>query len=374
MNEEIENIEQEEVPATEESNDSGISFSVESNANSTEEEQVIEQAPVEEQEEIIEEAPENEVAEEDEDDEYVSVELTEDIAWRMLKDKKGLSQENFEELLTPKEQKKYAPEMEKFNEFIEKTGNKSFNDYLETQKDWSAETEDSQLRNYLKLSNPELTDKQVNRLYDKNYNTEGLDEEDDEDEILDRQIATKNDLKKATEFFNKRKEEFNAVGGSDEYIPIEYRDAKQLLEDQIKQEEAFTVTRDSRRNDFTSKTESLLNDNFKGFEVSYGNEKDGFIDVLVKPENIKEVRDFQMEQNNLNKLFFDEETGTLKDPQGYHKAMYMARNYQSELNKARMAGRAEQLDINDKLSKNIQPDNMRTVSNNVSAGITFSKE
>jgi hypothetical protein len=373
MSEEIENIEQEEVSLAEESNDSGISFSAESNANSTEEETIIEQAPVEEvtETEAVEDKEEEE--EEDKDDE-ISVELTEDIAWRLLKDKRGLTQESFDELLTPKEQKKYAPEMEKFNEFIEKTGNKSFNDYLETQKDWSAETEDSQLINYLKLSNPELTDKQVNRLYDKNYNTEGLDEEDDEDEILDRQIATKNDLKKATEFFNKRKEEFNAVGGSDEYIPIEYRDAKQLLEDQIRQEEEFTVTRDSRRNDFTSKTESLLNDNFKGFEVSYGNEKDGFVDVLVKPENIKEVRDFQMEQNNLNKLFFDEETGTLKDPQGYHKAMYMARNYQSELNKARMAGRAEQLDINDKLSKNIQPDNVRTVSSNASAGITFSKE
>jgi hypothetical protein len=53
--------------------------------------------------------------------------------------------------LTPREQKKYAPEMEKF-EFIEKTGNTNYNDFKETQKDWSAE--ESRLRNYLLLSNP----------------------------------------------------------------------------------------------------------------------------------------------------------------------------------------------------------------------------
>jgi hypothetical protein len=40
--------------------------------------------------------------------------------------------------LTPREQKKYAPEMEKFSEFIERL-EMNYNDFKETQKDWSAE-------------------------------------------------------------------------------------------------------------------------------------------------------------------------------------------------------------------------------------------
>lgn len=379
-----ENIESQEQEVQVDSVDDGISFSAET--KETQEEPQVEDTQNEEvvdnpENEAVEKSEDNEKVEtqqeqeqEDDGEEEVLVELTEEIAWKLLKDKKGLTQESLEELLTPKEQKKYAPEMEKFNEFIEKTGNKNYNDYLETQKDWSAEPEDVQLKSYLKLSNPDLTERQVERLFDKNYNTEGLDEEDDQDEILDRQIAIKSDLKKATEFFNKRKEEFNAVGGSDEYIPSEYREAKKFYEDQVKQEEEFEAVRESRRSDFAQKTEQLLNNNFKGFEISYGNEQDGFIDAVIKPENIDEVKDFQLDLNNLNRKFFDEETGAFKDPKGYHEAMYMANNYKAELHKARMAGRAEQLEINDKLSKNIQPDNIRTMTSAAESGISFTPE
>ena len=54
--------------------------------------------------------------------------------------------------------------------------------------------------------------------------------------------------------------------------------------------------------------------------------------------------------------------------------MYMAKNYRSELNKARMQGRAEQIVIMDKLSKNIQPDNPSVVTNANTQGAVWTKE
>src|SRR6188768_3747517 len=45
-----------------------------------------------------------------EDEENIFVEANEDIAFRILKDKRGLEVEKFDDLLTPKEQKKYAPQ------------------------------------------------------------------------------------------------------------------------------------------------------------------------------------------------------------------------------------------------------------------------
>jgi len=306
--------------------------------------------------------------------EYEERELDENLAMEYLAESKGMTVDEFKDSLTPKEQKKYAPEMEKFNEFIEKTGNKNYNDYLETQKDWSAESADNVLKNYIKLSNPELTEREVNRLYDKNYNIEGLDEEDEEDEILDKGINVKADLKKALSFFEQRKEEFSAVGGSDEYIPLEYREARQLLDNQKQQEEAYNVERETSRNDFISKTESLFNNNFEGFKIQLGDEKIGFQELSIKPENLKEVREFQSDSNNLIKDFLDADTGQLVNPKGYHEAMYMAKNYKSELNKAYNLGRARELEQNDKVSKNIQPDNIRNVPSNTGTGVTFSKD
>jgi hypothetical protein len=326
------------------------------------------------QEDVVTPEIEETVETEEPEDEYEQVELDEDVAIEYLAKSKGMSVDEFKDSLTPKEQKKYAPEMEKFNEFIEKTGNKNYNDFLETQKDWSTESPDSILKNYIKLSNPELTEREVNRLYDKNYNTENLDEEDDEDEILDKGINVKADLKKALSFFEQRKEEFSAVGGSDEHIPSEYREAKKLLEDQKQQEEAYTVEREASRNDFISKTESLFNNNFEGFKIQLGDEKIGFQELSIKPENLNEVKEFQSDSNNLIKDFLDADTGKLIDPKGYHEAMYMAKNYKAELNKAYNLGRARELEHNDKVSKNIQPDNIRNVPMRTGTGITFTKD
>ena len=153
---------------------SNIAFS---QVSSTEDEVV---EPIVAPEPIVETPEVPEVPETPETPSSIS-EIDEETAWKVLKEKKGLTQENFEELLTPKEQKKYAPEMEKFNEFIEKTGNKDYNKFLETQKDWSAESPENVLKNYIKLSNPDLTDREAEHLYNKKYNTADLDEELDEE-------------------------------------------------------------------------------------------------------------------------------------------------------------------------------------------------
>ena len=313
-------------------------------------------------------APEPEASHEEE---YEVLELDEQTAWEFLKKQKGLEVDTINDLLTPKEQKKYAPELEKFQEFIEKTGNKDYNAFLETQKDWSAESPDNVLKTYLKLSNPDLTDKEVNHLYNKKYNTDELDEEFDEDEILEKSINVKTDLRKANEFLEARKQEYSVVGGSDEHIPVEYREAKKFYENHIKQQEDFIAERETTRNDFISKTENLFNSEFEGFKLRLGDEKVGFEEVSIKPENLNEVKEFQLDSNNLIKEFLDEETGVIKDVKGYHEAIYMAKNYKNELNKAYMRGMAKQLELSDQLSKNIQPDNIRNIPNTKASGITF---
>ena len=320
------------------------------------------------QKEIVADAPADSKQVEEE-----YVELDENLALEFIAKSKGMTVDEFNESLTPKEQKKYAPEIVAFNEFYEKTGNKNYNDFLETQKDWDSETPENTLKEYIRLSNPDLSVKERERLYDKKYSIEDLDEEDDEDLILDRTIDTKEDLRKAKEFFAKRKEEFSVASGTDEHIPTEYREAKKIIEESKKQEEANSAIYQKARSEFLSKTEAKFSDDFKGFEIELGSEATGFQKVLFRPENIKETKEFLSDIGNFEQTFYDED-GNLKDQEGLQEAVYFAKNYKAEMNKAYLRGIADKVEADDKLSKNIQPDNPTSAPTQSQTGYTFSVE
>ena len=301
-------------------------------------------------------------------DEYV--ELDEDYAVSFIAEKKGMTVDEFKESLTPKQQKQYAPEITAFAEFYEKTGNKNYNDFLETQKDWSTETPENTLREYIRLSNPDLTKKEQDYLYNEKYSIDDLDEEDDENLILKKGIDTKTDLRKAGEFFSKRKEEFNVVSGTDEHIPIEYREAKKLIDSQAQQDEDAKKNWQIGRDKFVEFTNSRFNENFEGFKVKLGNETIGFNEVAFKPENIQETKEFVSDTNNLMRDFHDE-NGNLVKPAELHDALYFAKNKEKLMNQAYNRGYADKVEADDKLSKNIQPDNIRQVNSIEGNKMTF---
>jgi hypothetical protein len=79
-------------------------------------------------------------------------------------------------------------------------------------------SEESRLRNYLSLSNPDLSTREVDHLYNKSTTQKDLTRKTTREfEITERTINIKTDLK--TLFF-KNVREFNAEGGSDEHIPL----------------------------------------------------------------------------------------------------------------------------------------------------------
>lgn len=304
-------------------------------------------------------------------DEYV--ELDEDYALSFVAEKRGMTVDEFKESLTPKQQKQYAPEITAFNDFYEKTGNKNYNDFLETQKDWEAETPESILKEYIRLSKPDLDAREREYLYNKKYNVADLDENYDEDEIFEKGIDRKEDLRKAKEFFAKRKEEFNVVSGTDEHIPTEYREAKKLIDNQIRLDEEYKLNHQVKRNEFLEKTKAIFNDNFEGFKVKLGNDTIGFTEVAFKPDNIQEVRDLVSDTDNLMRDFHDEE-GNLIRQEELQTALYFAKNYKTELNKAYNRGFADKVEADDKLSKNIQSDNLKPQIGSGISGIVYTVE
>lgn len=325
-------------------------------------EEVAEETPAETTEvvETTEEAPITE-----EVIENVQVNIDETAVLNFLKEK-GITAEKLEDL-KPKEVKQLTPEVEKFLEFKEKTGNSSFTDFLATQKDWSQEPKEVVLMENLKAENPTLNQKQLEFLFKKTYE---FDEElDEEDFVMERQINIERDFQKGLKVLEDRKQEFMVPRGSeDQSIPEEYRNAKATIETLKKQQEEDDKLFSDNRADYVAKTEKVFTDNFEGFKFKVGEDE-----LVIKPENIQETRTAQSDLNNFNNKFFDEKTGILKDEQGFHKALYFGMNADKIAEHFYNLGKAKAVEEDDKLSKNINNSNVRTIPESNPSKITVRK-
>lgn len=305
------------------------------------EEEVIEDDVVTEQPETIE-------------DDFEVKDLDEATAFEFLKKSKGLDVESFDDLLKPKESRKLSPEVEKFLEFSDKTGNTNYNDFLATQKDWSVESKDTVIKEYLKIENPTLSEKQIDFLYNKDYN---YDEDiDDEDEVMLKSINVERDFQKGVKLLDARKEEFMVRKGLDETIPEEYRNAKTEFERIKQREEDVDKLISENRNDFLTKVDSFFNDKFDGFKVKIGEEE-----LPIRPENIQEVKKQHSDLSNFNDKYFDKVTGKLTDPDGFHKALYFGMNADKMAEHFYNLGKATLAEQEDRLSKNIQTDTKKPI-------------
>jgi hypothetical protein len=308
---------------------------------------------VETTEVVTEEKPNEEVATQ----ENVQAVIDETAVLNFLKEK-GITAEKLEDL-KPKEVKQLTPEVEKFLEFKEKTGNSSFTDFLATQKDWSQEPKETILLENLKAENPTLNDKQIEFLYKRTYE---FDEDiDEEDFIMEREINIERDYQKGLKLLESRKEEFMVPRGSDESIPEDYRIAKTTLDNYAKQQEEDDKLFQENRNDYVTQTEKIFTDNFEGFKVKVGNEKTGFEELTIKPENISEAKKAQSDLNNFNNKFFDPKNGKLIDSQGFHKALYFGMNADKIAEHFYNLGKAKLAEEEDKLSKNITTESARNI-------------
>jgi len=98
---------------------------------------------------------------------------------------------------------------------------------------------------------------------------------------------------------------------------------------------------------FIDKTNTVFNDEFKGFDFKVGENKYRF-----KIEDSKKVKDFQSNISNFVNQFLDDK-GTVADAKGYHKALFTAQNADKIANHFYEQGRADAIREAAKKSKNI---------------------
>ena len=213
----------------------------------------------------------------------------------------------------PQEQPVLPENIEKLVKFMQET-NGTVEDYVRLNADYENIDNDTLLREYYKNTRPHLTYDEVNFLMEDNFK---IDENvDDEREVKKKNLAFKEEVGKAKSYLNELKGKY--------YDEIKLR--SNVNPDQQKAIDFFNrynedqKTLSKQRQVFQKVTKDAFTDEFKGFDFKVGDKK-----FRYGVKNPNEIVEKQTDITDFVKTFLDDK-GMLVDPQGYHKAIYAARN------------------------------------------------
>ena len=258
---------------------------------------------------------------------------------------KEIQQETKQEV-KQEEIKVVLPEnVEKLVQFMEETGG-TVEDYVNLNRDISKMDSTTLLREYYKNTKPHLDVDDVDFLFNKNF---AYDEEtDDPSEIKAKQLAFKEELYNAQNYFNNSREKYYAdlKLRKQESVAPEYAEAMEYYNNSKQQSEEYN----NLQKEFIEKTNKVFNDNFKGFDFKVGENKYRF-----KVDNTEKVKQYQSDISNFINEFLGDD-GSVADAAGYHRALFAAKNADKIANHFYEQGRADAVKESAKQAKNINMD------------------
>jgi len=258
-------------------------------------EQTQQQEPVQTEQPILQEITEKEVVEQAE-------ELEDEVEQALIEADTGIE----------------LPEnIQKVVDFMNDTGG-SLEDYVKLNTDYSALNETQLLREYYENTRPHLDKDEIDFLMEDNF---AYDEElDEERDIRKKKIAHKEELAKAKNHLDGLKSRYYEDIKAGSKLNPEQQKAVEFFNRYNKEKEQSVKIEEQQKTTFTSKTNDVFNDDFKGFEYSVGDKKYRF-----NVKNASEVKSSQSDINNFVKKFLNEKN-QMSDALGYHKSLFTAMN------------------------------------------------
>ena len=235
--------------------------------------------------------------------------------------------------------------IEKLVKFMEETGG-SVEDYVSLNRDVSTMDNTTLLREYYKKTKPHLDADDVDFLFNKNF---AYDEEADEpSDVKAKQLAFKEELYNAQNYFNGAKDKYYADLKLRKQTSVapEYAEAMEYYNNSKQQSEEYN----NLQKEFIEKTNKVFNDNFKGFDFKVGENKYRF-----KVDNTEKVKQYQSDISNFINEFIGDD-GAVADASGYHKALFAAKNADKIANHFYEQGRADAVKDAAKRANNINMD------------------
>ena len=209
---------------------------------------------------------------------------------------------------------KQLPEnIEKLVNFMEDTGG-TVEDYVRLNADYSNVDGSALLKEYYKKAKPHLNDEEINFIMEDNFEYD--EEVDDERDVRKKKLAFKEEVAKAHSYLEDLKGKY--------YDEIKLRPG--VTQEQKKAMDFFNRYNEDQQiasqqhEDFKTKTKEYLSDDFKGFDFKVGDKN-----FRYNVKNPNEVAESQSNISTFVQKFLDND-GAVKDHEGYHKAIYAARN------------------------------------------------
>ena len=204
----------------------------------------------------------------------------------------------------------------------------------------------SVLREYYKNTKPHLDASDIDFLFNKNFNYD--EEADDPSDIKAKQLAFKEELYNAQNHFKSSREQYYAdlkLRKQNSVAP-EYKEAMDYYNNSKQQSEEYN----NLQKTFLEKTDKVFNDNFKGFDFKVGESKYRF-----KVDNSSKVKEYQSDISNFINDFLDDK-GAVDNAEGYHRALFAAKNADKLASHFYEQGRADAIRDSAKKAKNINMD------------------
>lgn len=231
--------------------------------------------------------------------------------------------------------------IDKLIKFMDETGG-TLEDYVNMNRDVSDLSDGELLRQYYSQSKP-WDSQEINEYMEDNFSYD--EEEDEPRDIRSKKRAFKEELHNARKFFNNHKEKYYAdlKLNRQKEIPQDYQEAYNAYGEYTKEQELNKQLNQV----FLERTDSVFNDDFRGFDFQVGDNK-----YRYKVNNVNETKRLQSDISNFIKPFMNDK-GEIGNVTGYHKALFAARNADKLAQHFYEQGRADALKQNAKDAKNI---------------------
>ena len=241
--------------------------------------------------------------------------------------------------------------IEKLVSFMEETGG-TIEDYTRLNADYSNVDDKTLIKEYYKKNKPYLDSEDLDLLLEDFDYDEDIDEDKD---IRKKKLAFKEEVAKAKNFLEETKSKYYDEIKLRPGVTQEQQKAMDFFNRYNKEQEQA----EQQHKMFKDSTKKLFSDDFKGFDISVGEKK-----YKYNIQNKDKVAENQSDITNLVGKFLDE-SGNVKDVNGYHKAIYAAENVDKIASHFYEQGKADAVKEVVNKSKNLSDTKARTSQGDV---------
>ena len=231
--------------------------------------------------------------------------------------------------------------------FMNETGG-TLEDYVALNKDYDQFEDMALLREYYQQSKPHLSLEEIDFLIEDDFS---YDKEIDEPKVIKRkEVAFKEAVASAKKHLEGQKSTYYKEIKAGARLTPEQQKAMDFFNRYNEESAEQEKITQSQREVFNNKTNSLFNNQFKGFEYKVGEKRYRF-----NVKNVNEVKETQSDINNFAKRFLDK-NNVMNDAAGYHKALFTGMHADAIAQHFYEQGKADAIKESVKSAKNIKMD------------------